>query len=198
MKTRAGTAGESARKWSSVVLGLGISIPVTLAPLLGKLNVPGFTPLLALIPDDIQNMAIPLSAAAMSLVATSVEFRAIRKASKARLLREAKRSLLHAGICLAALGAAYALLVTRVNFGKDESVAFVTGFVHPTTAPCGTISAEQCIRQFLMLDTSRIKSYYGDQQIRLANILLVGLYVLFFAIFGNLVGILVSTRQSDR
>jgi len=197
MNAKSRPPGESSRKWSRVLLGLGISIPVTLAPLLGKLNVPGFMPLLALIPDDIQNMAIPLSAAAMSLVATSVEFRAIRKASTARLLREAKRSLLQAAVCLAALGVAYALLVTRVNFGKDESVSFVTGFIHPTTAPCGGISAEQCIRQYLMLSTSAIKSYYGDQQIRLANILLVGLYVLFFAIFGNLVGILVSMKPSD-
>lgn len=196
VRTTEKKVGYEAHKWIKALMGIGVSIPVALAPLLGRLNIPGFTPLLSLIPDEIQDVAIPMSAGAMSLVAASVEFRAISGLARDLLWKQARRSLMQASLCLAAFGIAYLLLVTRVGYAGTESVAFVTGFVHPNTPPCVNKSAEECIR-YLTLSPPKITSHFGDEQIRLARILLGSLYVLFFAVFGNLVGILVALRKPE-
>jgi hypothetical protein len=185
--------GREARKWSKALLGLGISVPLALAPLLGRVNVAGFSSLLNLIPEDLQNFALAMGASAMSLVAASVEFRALSIAPRTTLLKQANRSLLYAAVFLAALGCAYVLLVTRVPFGGSHSHSFVTGFIQPNTPPCVGLAAENCIK-YLTLDQAAVNSYFGDRQVRFATILLVLLYVLFFAFFGNLVGILIALK----
>jgi hypothetical protein len=194
MRRNESQLGAHSRSWARALLGIGVSIPVALAPLLGRLDVPLFTPLLGLIPDDIQEFAITISAAAMSLVAASVEIRAVSRSSSVVLQRKVTRTLLYAGICLAGLGIAYALLVTRVPYAGDKSAAFVTGFVHHNTSPCVDMSAEECIR-FLTFDDGRIKSHFGEQQVRLANVLLVSFYTLFFALFGNLIGLVIALQN---
>jgi hypothetical protein len=49
---RSGTVGSEAAKWSRALLSLGVTIPVALAPFLGKLHVPGFDSLLTLMPEE--------------------------------------------------------------------------------------------------------------------------------------------------
>ncbi|MCU1252213.1 MAG: putative resolvase [Edaphobacter sp.] len=43
----------------------GVSVPIALAPLLGKVSIPPFSSLLSLIPQSIQGVVIPVSASAM-------------------------------------------------------------------------------------------------------------------------------------
>jgi hypothetical protein len=46
------------------------------------------------------------------------------------------------------------------------------------------------------LDTAAVTSFYGDKQVRGANVLLLGLYTAFFSSFGNLVGLLMALRSN--
>src|SRR5436305_6589365 len=55
------------------LLGFSVSVGLGLAPYLGKLDIPGFSPMLSLIPDSLQNVAIPLSTAAMGIVTIWVQ-----------------------------------------------------------------------------------------------------------------------------
>src|SRR5688572_28330666 len=54
-----------ASKLLRYILGFGVSFGIGLAPYLGTFNIPGFTPVLSLIPKSIQNTAIPLAAILM-------------------------------------------------------------------------------------------------------------------------------------
>lgn len=182
------------RAWVRALLGLGISVPVTLAPLLGKLPIPLFPALLAMIPSSIQNTVIPASAAAMGLVAVTVEFRALKSQSRKKLAASTSRGVLIAAGFLVLFCIAYMFLVTEVNIlGGRESLYFVTGWKSPGTPPCSGISNAACIGM-LTTNQTRIASYFGDRQIQLASLILEILYIGFFASFGNVVGILVALR----
>jgi hypothetical protein len=185
-------------KWARVLLGLGVSVPVALAPLLGKLPLPLFPALLSLIPDSIQNVAIPVSAAAMSLVAVSVEFRALETAQKSELLRKARKGTLASAVLLGLFVVAYTLLVTRVDIlGGKQSVSIITGWRQPVQPPCTGDSVERCLK-VLTLEKAAITSYFGDEPIRLSSLILEGLYIGFFACFGNVVGLLVAASGRKR
>jgi hypothetical protein len=184
----------SSRSWTRVLLGLGVGVPVALAPLLGKLQVPLFPALLNLIPDSIQNVAIPTSAAAMALVAASVEFRVYEQLDRKVILANAKKAMILCGVSLGFLVIAYTLLVTRVDIlGGDQYVAVITGWRGTSAYPCNGVGLEECVK-IVTLKKSAISSYFGDVPIKIASLLLEGLYVSFFACFGNLAGILVAIQ----
>jgi hypothetical protein len=186
------------KRWLKVLLGLSISVPIALAPLLGKLPIPLFPALLVMIPESIRNSVIPISAATMGLVAVSVEFRSIEKKSVKQLLGKARRSLLFASLCLALFCIVHSMSVTRVDvLGGSESLYFVTGFKAPEAPPCTGKSTADCI-ELLTTKQSAIASYFGDGQIRLASLMLEVFYVAFFAYFGNVVGILVTLQSKSQ
>src|SRR5215472_17588796 len=61
-------------RWMKLVLGFSVSVAVGLAPFMGKLKVPLFTPMLSIIPESVQGVAVPLSAASMGIVAVIVQW----------------------------------------------------------------------------------------------------------------------------
>src|SRR5215475_12041913 len=64
-----------ASDWVRYLLGFTVSIGVGLAPYLGLVGVPLFTPLLSLIPHSLQSIAIPISIASMGIIAVVVQWR---------------------------------------------------------------------------------------------------------------------------
>jgi len=69
-------------RWTRLVLGFGVSVAIGLAPYLGLVKVPLFAPLLSLIPVSIQNVALPLSAASMGVVAVFIQWYGFQRYSK--------------------------------------------------------------------------------------------------------------------
>ncbi|HEY8998404.1 MAG TPA: hypothetical protein VIM60_10915, partial [Edaphobacter sp.] len=63
-----------ASDWLRYLLGFSISVGVGLAPYLGLVGVPLFTPLLSLIPHSLQHIAIPISIASMGVIAVLVQW----------------------------------------------------------------------------------------------------------------------------
>src|SRR5437016_3481091 len=63
-----------ARRWIRYLLGFGVSVAIGLAPYLGKVHVPLFSPLLDLIPESLQTTILPLSSALMGIVAVGVQW----------------------------------------------------------------------------------------------------------------------------
>jgi hypothetical protein len=186
------------RRWLRALLGLGVSVPIAMAPLLGKLSIPLFPALLGMIPESIQTTVIPASAAAMGLVAISVEFRSLQSESKEQLIAKSRRSLFLAALSLMLFCVIYTLAVTRVDLlGGSDSLYFITGFKAPNAPPCVGKSAAECIT-LLTTRQSAIDSYFGDKQIRLASLALEVLYISFFACFGNVVGILVTLQAKSQ
>jgi hypothetical protein len=181
-----------ARKLVRYILGFGVGVGFGLAPYLGLLDLPLFKPLLALIPESIQNTVIPLSSALMGTAAVVTEFYGGEYVTRARLRRLFKRTLLIAIAAFIVLIVVHSFVVVTIPvLGGKESVSFVVGFARPDKPPCSAeISDAACVK-LLTLDTSEIESFWGDKQIRLAKVLLIIIYLLFTGSFGAIIGLIV-------
>jgi hypothetical protein len=182
------------RAWIRVLIGLGISTPIALLPLIGKSDIAPFDTLLALIPDSIQGTVIPLSCAVMSIMAASVEFRVLDHVSRQDLLISARRGLALLSFLLILFLCAYSLLVTNVTIlNGSQSVAIITGLGSTNAPPCTGMGVEECLN-YITLKEAKVSSYFGDGRIRVSKIILETLYISFFGAFGNVAGILVQLR----
>jgi len=198
MKTNVTPPTPLVARWMKYVIGFGVSVGIGLLPYLGKINVPGFVPLLRLIPESIQDTAIPLSAALMGMVAVWVEWEGSNRVSP-RWLRRRFASLF--AISLLAFGALFVvhtLVVARVDFlGGTEYSRFLVGFSRPNRQPCTEdVSDSECIKR-ISASTSAIESFWGDRRIREAKLALIGSYLWFTSCFGFLTGLLVLQRERN-
>src|SRR5882672_2930175 len=83
-----------AQKFVRWLLGFGVSVSIGLSPYLGKTGIPGFSPLLSLFPLNVPEVAIPLSAFLMGVVAVVVQWLGNRRLSAQWLNKMFKRWLL--------------------------------------------------------------------------------------------------------
>jgi hypothetical protein len=181
-----------ARKLVRYILGFGVGVALGLAPYLGLFKLPLFTPLLALIPESIQNTVIPLSSALMGTAAVVTNFYGGEQINLVTLRKLFKRALLIAITAFIIMTVIHILVVVTVPvLGGKESVSFVVGFRRPIKAPCtADISDAECIK-LLTFDLSEIEGFWGDFQVRLAKASLIFSYLLFTTSFGTIVGIMV-------
>lgn len=187
-----------ARRLVRYILGFGVSFAIGLAPYLGKLKVPGFTPLLSLIPSTIQDTAIPLSAALMGIVAVVIQWYGGEKVTRAWLRNGFKRTLVLALLSLVVLIVVHTMVVVRVEYqGGQESETFLVGFVRPNKPPCTSdVSDSNCIK-LITFDVSKIESFWGDRQVRIAKLALILPYLSFMSSFGLLVGLLLLKDEEQ-
>jgi hypothetical protein len=178
------------------VLGFSISVGLGLAPYLGKLEVPGFSPMLSLIPDSLQDTAIPLSSAVMGIVTIWVQWHGSVRPGNARLSIWFMRTLKICTIALFVLIAIELLAVVRLDIpAVNRTVAFAIGPIHPHTPPCEILGRSECIKYKLSLDESHINSYFGETQANCTKLMLVLTYVIFMSSFGMLIGILMVKQN---
>ena len=184
-----------ASHWVQLVLGFSVSAIVGLAPYLGKF-VPMFTPILSILPEAIQSVAIPLSAAGMGIVTVLVQWQIIHKLPPDQTRLWFRRTVLTCGISLTALTAVEMIAVVRVDVpAVNQTVSFAIGPVHPRTPPCAHLSRAECIKQNLSLDEAQIDSYFGEGWADLTKFTLVLLYTVFTSSFGALMVMLMREMR---
>jgi len=186
-----------ARRLVRYVLGFGVGVSVGLAPYLGLFRVPFFVPLLNLIPESIQNTAIPLSAALMGTVAVVVQWFARDRMSRVLLRKSFKRTLFIIGMSFIVLLILHTMVVVSVPIlGGQDSVSFIVGFTRPQKPPCpAEVSDSDCIKR-ITLDPSAIESFWGDRAVRLATLSLILAYLAFTGSFGSLIGLVLLKENS--
>jgi hypothetical protein len=173
--------------WIKLLLGFSVSVAVGLVPYLGKI-IPLFTPMLAIIPESVQPLAIPLSAAAMGIVAVLVQWSTTEKLQPGEIKTWFRRALALCVVALVALAAIETVAVVRVDVpAVGETVSFAVGPSHPGTPPCAGLSRADCIEHQLSLDESRINSYFGEGWVSATKFALVIVYIAFMSTFGALV-----------
>jgi hypothetical protein len=183
-----------ASAWVRYLLGFSVSVGVGLAPYLGLVGVPLFTPLLSLIPHSLQSIAIPISIASMGIIAVLVQW---RKRDPAKTL-EFPFALSLAIVTLVLFISIQILAVAHVEVpAADQTVSFAVGFHSPQRPPCEDLSRDACIAQRLGFDEAVIDGYFGDTQTRLTKLALVLCYIGFMSSFGWMVGLLLL-RERDR
>lgn len=197
-----------ARKLVRYILGFSVSFAIGLAPYLGRLKVPGFVPLLSLMPDNIQDTAIPLSAALMGIVAVVIQWYGSERVTSVWLRKGFKRALVLALLSFLVLIVVHTRVVVRVAYddGGQKSKTYLIGFFRPNNKPpCSFDDSDvDCIAR-IGLKESKIESYWGDTQIQIAKLALILPYLLFMSSFGLLVGLLLlkdeeqsGTHPADR
>ena len=181
------------------LVGFGVGVAIGLAPYLGVLDIPLFTPLLSLIPVTLQDTVIPLSAAIMGVVAVVIEWYGRERITHAWLSKMFNRTLIIALIVFLVLVSIHTLFVVRIPIDSaSDAVSFVVGLERPLREPCTElISDAECIK-LLTFDPSLISSFWGDRSIRLASLVLMLTYLVFTSTFGALVGlVLLRNRRKD-
>lgn len=200
--TRSGTQlpTKTARRFVFYVVGFGVAVGVGLAPYLGKLDIPLFSPLLDLIPANLQDTLIPLSTALMGVVAVAIQWYGSEHLSKRWLRRNFGLALIGAVALFLTLVAVHSLVVIRVPVdGATHTVAVLIGWdERPTAEPCGKrISDAECVQK-VTLDPAQIESFWGSRSMRRAQLALTFLYLGFTGAFAWLVGLLVLLPQSSK
>lgn len=186
-----------AATWVQYLLGFGVSIAVGLAPYLGKIHVPLFQPMLSFIPLSLQDVAIPVSSAAMGLVAVAVQWFGSERLSTTWLRAKFRQAVFLCVLTLAALTAIEILAIVRVDVpAVHDHVSFATGFSYPNDPPCEGLGREGCIHK-LSLDESKINPFFGELGVNLTKLLLVLTYTVFMSTFGCLVGLAVLKGRLD-
>jgi hypothetical protein len=182
-----------ASDWIRYLLGFSVSVAVGLAPYLGLVGVPLFTPLLSLIPNSLQNIAIPFSIASMGIVAVVVQW---RKRDPAKPL-EFRLAVSLASASLLFFLAIEMLAVAHIEVpAVNKTVSFAVGMGTPKKALCAGLSREECIDQKLGLNETVIDSYFGDLPTGLTKLALVVSYIACMTSFGWTVGLLLLRERN--
>jgi len=175
-----------AEHWVQLILGFGVSVAVGLAPYLGKF-IPLFTPMLSILPEAVQPIAIPLSAAAMGIVAVLVQWQFTHTLLPGGQKNWFRRVLLTCVASLLVLAAVETIAVVRVDVpAVNRSVSFAVGPFRPNTPPCAGLSRADCIKHELSLDEASIDSYFGEGWVNVTKFFLVVVYTIFMSTFGAL------------
>jgi hypothetical protein len=179
-------------KWIRSVLAFTVSVALGLAPYLGKVNVPGFDALLTLIPDSLQPVALPISAAIMGLVAVWIQWSAGDRPTTSWLGKRFRATFVLGCLGILFLFVAETFVVVRIPIpAQNRTGAYLIGFKRLVTSPCPpSMSDAECIKR-VTAEESKIAEVWGDTQIRVARLVLLGSYFLATGSFGLLVGLLV-------
>lgn len=180
-----------AGRFVQYVAGFGVSVGVGLAPLLGRLDVPLFEPLLRLYPPGLQNTLIPLSSFLMGVIALALQFYAGYRQTKTWRRRMFTRVLWGLVLAFLLLCCGYFFLVVTIPVpAVDDSASFVIGYARAETCPCPPeLSDAECIKA-LSFDPSRIQTCWGDSRVRASHLLLSLLYLLVMGGFASLIALL--------
>jgi hypothetical protein len=181
--------------WVQLVLGFSVTIVVGLAPYLGKV-IPLLAPMMSILPEAVQPVAIPLSAAATGIVALLVEWHVTYKLPTALVRTWFRRTILICVISLTVLAAIETIAVVRVDVpAVNRTVSFAVGPFHPNTPPCTGLSRADCIKHQLSLDEAAIDSYFGGESIDVTKFILVIVYTIFMSTFGALAVLLAQSMK---
>jgi hypothetical protein len=182
-----------ASDWVRYLLGFSISIAVGLAPYLGLVGVPLFTPLLSLIPHSVQTTAIPISIASMGIIAVFVQWRKRDPASPIEFRLAAALAV----ITLIVFLALQMLAVVHIEVpAANQTISFAVGLGSPGRPPCEGLSREACIAQRLGFNEAVINGYFGDTRTSLTKLALVLAYIAFMSSFGWMVGLLLLRERN--
>jgi hypothetical protein len=174
------------KNWVDLVLGFSVSVVAGLVPYLGKF-IPMFAPLQVILPESVQPIAIPLSSAAMGILAVLIQWQGTQKLKPNQLKARFRRTLLVSVISLLALAGIETIAVVRVDVpAVDATVSFAVGPSHPGTPPCAGLSRADCIKRQLSLDEARIDSYFGEGWVNVTKFALVIVYTTFMSSFAAL------------
>jgi hypothetical protein len=185
--------------WVRTTVALTVSVAVGMAPFLGTIGVPFFSPLLSLLPLQIRGEAITLGSALMGLIAVGLQWHSGKAVKAARLQSWFKRAVVSTIVTFVTLLLVFNFLVVRVQYlGGEKTTSFIKGFTRPVPDICAGLSDESCIKERLSFDPAEIDGYWGSQQVSVSRLLFLVCYLALLSHFAVLVGLLVLKKSLNR
>jgi hypothetical protein len=186
-----------ARQYVRLVVGFSVGVGLGMAPFLGRLEIPGFVPLLSLYPDDLQDPLVATGAFLMGVVAVVIQFYAGERVSRADVRRLFRRTLIVVGVALVLLVVLWVLFVESVPT-PGEPARFVITSERLLTCPCdAAISNVECIQR-LGAGPGSVSRCWSDQAVKLAWLALFASYFLLTGGFGALIGLLLLQKAAKQ
>jgi hypothetical protein len=181
------------------IRSFGVTVAIGLAPFLGKVKVPLFDSLLEVVPFQLQNDLIPLSAFLMGLIAVALEFYAGEEIASGRI-----RSLFRVGLAALVLGLVLfttlsSWFVVRGQF-IGQSVGVVVADKRLPSPGCGCppeITDRACIKR-LSLNEEALDSCWGGTSLQLRKLSLRLTYLFLTGGFASLTALLLIQRENRR
>ncbi|HEY6320196.1 MAG TPA: hypothetical protein VJA16_01420 [Thermoanaerobaculia bacterium] len=181
------------------VRSFGVTAAIGMAPFLGKVKVPGFTALLEVVPFQLRDVLIPLSAFLMGLIAVALEFYAGEEIAPGRV-----RSLFGGGLAALVLGlvlftALSSSFVERQQFGSQNVGVLVTDarLPAPGCACPPEINDKACIKR-LSLKEEALDSCWGGPAFQRRKLSLQLTYLFLTGGFASLIALLLIQQQGRR
>lgn len=194
-----------ARRYVRYILGFAVGVAVGLAPFLGVLEVPLFTPLLSLFPETLKAITVPFSSFVMGLVAVGVQFAAGEEVSR-RWLRWC-----FAGTFLAILVGVVVLLNLYTETvltvpgvataeGRKINMRLVVGGPRPVPVipGCRCEPAQTDVACIEEIGFENPRVCWGQRQVDRAERSLTLAYLFLTGSFGALIGLLLLQEESRR
>jgi hypothetical protein len=182
------------RKYLRYMIAFGVSVAIGLSPLLGNVNIPGFTAILTLFPLSLRSTVIPFAAFIMALPALAVQFYALDRSKLGTLRRWFKYAIGSALLAAVALFIGFMqVVVAAVPPGTDQTLRYVIGPEMRSKCPCvaKSLEIEQCIGQAITADPVQVEGCYPRSAVQFNKTIISLIYFAMMASFGTAIGVLI-------
>lgn len=170
----------------------GVAAAIGMAPLLGKLRVPFFEPLLQLLTEELQGISIPISSLLMGILAVAVQFYSDERIVRRSLKKRFGAVLIAVVISLLAFITLRTKCVVAVPV-EDWTELVVIGWSREAGCMCGPDDVK-CIKDLAF----QIGSCWSEGAQENAKLALQIAYLCLMGGFGALVGLLVLQDTARR
>lgn len=179
------------------MLVFGVTIPVSLAPLLGELHIPGLTTILDVFPLNLREGLIAFGALTASIPAIAVQayYHASRPESFRRWVLAVVLTLF---IMILIVYAVYTMVVIQVPYlGGDRYARFVIGDEMKPTCVCVRQGKEitECVGRILSFNVTVVEGCFPRREVQRNKLLLALPYLGLLALFGAGVGLVTLTDK---
>lgn len=177
---------------------MSITAALALAPFLGTIHVPGFSPILALFPINHRGSVIPFATFLLFLPVVAMQFFAKTRVAERTMNRWFLTAL---GVTLVGAIALYVGWTVRVADvwyrGGDRVVRYVVGAEQRPDCPCRKqgLEIEACVGNAISFEPRVVESCYHSRDVQQSKILLAMLYFTTMLSFGSAIALLVVRER---
>jgi hypothetical protein len=178
-----------------------VTIPLSLAPFLGKLSVPGFTALLEVFPVNLREPLIAFGGLCMTLPAIGVQAYYATTARRTVLRVWLLVLLVLSLVLVIALYFSYTLVIVQVPYlGGDKYVRYVVGDEMIDACVCSQqrLDIAACVGRSLSFNPALVEACFAAGEIRQNKALLGITYLALLASLGTSLGLLTLADRTRR
>jgi hypothetical protein len=200
------------RRYTTVALYV-VGAGIALAPILGTQHVPGFSPIAAIFPQNLQRGVVPFASFLLTIPMLAGHFFASDDISAARLNRIFSRVLPLVIALALILYYFYSAFVVQVEFeGGNSSAAYVVGEHMVADCPCAARSEDKllgvrarppldiavCVGPILSANPDAVTACYPRAETNSRRAILAITYLLLMTSFGAIIALVVKKESLRR